>query len=203
MIRPVALALAAVLPLACRAPSRAPSPAPREVVERYLAARRTGELEAAAAMLAPDARRWFERREGPGMPWRVGQGPWARWDRFFRSTSEKRDWTVEGRAVSVVSVEVNDFYRLIERPPSPARLTWFVDEEDRLSGFLVSRIEPDGGDGSRDLLDEFAAWAEVHAPKELAHVMPQGEIRPDGDRPERWKALLVRWRAETGRGPVD
>ncbi|HEX3110025.1 MAG TPA: hypothetical protein VHU41_13105, partial [Thermoanaerobaculia bacterium] len=43
-------------------------------------------------------------------------------------------------------------------------------------------------------MEEFRAWAAVHDPTELEYLMPKGKLDPTGDRPERWKALLVRWR---------
>ena len=154
--------------------------------------------QAAQAFLADDPRVWYEKKEGAGQAWRFDSDPWVHWDKFFKSQSTDKDWRVEGRAVSVVAVESNDFYRLIERAPSPIRLTWFFNEAGKLSGFLVQSMSK----GQADRLDEFSKWAREHHPTELDYLMPKGRINPEGDRAERWQALLIKWRAAAGLPPI-
>jgi hypothetical protein len=169
-------------------------------VRDFLALRERGEIEAARAFLAEDPRIWYEAREGPGAAWTLGGGAWSRWDTFFRSRSERRDWRQSGRAVSAVAVEQNDFYRLIERPPTPVKLVWWFDEAGKISGFMVRSMRDPR---ARDRLDEFQAWARANNPRELAYLMPGDRISPEGDRPQRWKAILTQWRAEAGLPAID
>jgi hypothetical protein len=154
--------------------------------------------KAAQAFLSGDPRVWYEKKEGAGQAWRFDNDPWAHWDEFFKSQSSDKDWRVEGTAVSVVAVEINGFYRLIDRAPSPVRLTWFFDEAGKISGFLVQAMSK----GAPDRLGEFSKWARAQHPTELDYLMPNGRINPEGDRAERWQALLIKWRAAAGLPPV-
>ena len=47
-------------------------------------------------------------------------------------------------------------------------------------------------------MQEFRAWAAVHDPAELDYLMPKEKLDPTGDRAERWKTLLLRWREDAG-----
>ena len=158
-----------------------------------------GELERAQALIAPDARVWFEERAGEGAPWSAAGGPWSAWDRHFRARATYTDWEEAEDRVSVTALESNDFYRAIERPPTPVRLTWFFDEDGRIEGLFVRRPP---GVPIEDRFEQFRAWAEREAPEETAALMPGGSIDPSGDHPARFELLLARWRAETGRPPL-
>ncbi len=168
----VLLALAA-----CAVPAPAEEHALIARTKAFRAARESGEVEAASSYLSEDPRQWFETREGPGRPWKL-DGPWKRWD----------------------ETEINDFYRLIERPASPVRLTWFWNDQGLLEGFLVAAMPHER---ASDRLGEAQAWARQQRPDELAYLMPAGRLDPSGDRPERWKALLLEWRAAAGLPAVE
>jgi len=167
-------------------------------VKKFQELRKTNK-QAAKACLADDARVWFEKKEGAGSPYKVEGGPWAHWDEFFKSESTYKDWQVEENSVSVISVEINDFYRLIERPASPVRLTWFFNGDEKISGFLVQAVKTER---AKDRLDDFKSWARQHNPGELDYLLPAGRINPEGDRPERWKAILTKWREAAGLQPI-
>ena len=199
----LAVTLPFVLPSASRAQQTA---ATQDKVEKHplflkvkeFRAARKRAPKAAQAFLADDPRIWYEQKEGAGQPWRFETDPWTRWDEFFKSQSTEKDWQVAGNAVSVVAVEINDFYRLIERAPSPVRLTWFFNDAGKLTGFLGQSMSQD----QPDRLKEFSQWARQHHPAELDYLMPQGRISPEGDRAERWKTLLIKWRAAVGLPPI-
>lgn len=163
-------------------------------VKKFRELRKT-DKQAANDLLASDARLWFEKKEGAGNPYKVEGGPWSHWDEFFKSQSTYKDWQAEGNSVSVVAIEINDFYRLIDRPASPVRLTWFFNDAEKISGFLVQAVKTEP---AKDRLDDFKAWASQHNQSELDYLMPEGRINPEGDRPERWKAILIKWRQATG-----
>lgn len=198
-----------VVCVACTAPrdaEQAPSRYGRiATVEAFRAARAAGDTEAAGELMAPDARLWFGAREGAGRPWDLDAGgPWAVWDEHFGGHSEPDGpWEVEleGRAVSAVMVEHNDYYRLTESAPGRWRGTYYLDEVGRIEGFLVARIPGVERDPGRTA--EFEAWAREHDPDEAAYLMPGGEIDPSGDRPARMRALLERWRAAVGLPPPE
>ena len=168
-------------------------------VQEFLAARKRGDEAAAGALMAPDARIWWEEKKGPGEPWTLG-GKWSGWDAYFHSKSEYSDWR-EGRdSVTASGVEMNDFYRLIERSPQKFRATWWLDSSGKISGFL---FEPRGAVVPGDRFDEFKAWARKEKPAELEYLMPGGHFDPTGDRPRRFEAILVEWRKASGLPPVE
>jgi outer membrane murein-binding lipoprotein Lpp len=164
-------------------------------VQAYHLAHTSGDLAAESAALSPDARTWYESRSGAGEPLRPGRtGRYAHWDTFFHSRSTFSDWIVCGREVTATVHETNDFYRLLDWKPNPYQMTWWFDDRDRITGVMVRSLP--GKETSR--MEEFRAWAAVHDPTEIEYLMPKGKLDPTGDRPERWKALLVRWREAAG-----
>jgi hypothetical protein len=167
------------------------------LVQRFREAREKGDLDAARAFLAPDARIWFDQKErtGAGAPWTLEPGDWDRWDRFFHSRTDYTDWRDLGDRVTAIGHETNDFYRLTEWTPKPLAFTWWFDEKGRISGFLF-HAQDEGKDRSR--FDELKAWARANRPEELSDLLPKGRIDPSGDRPERWRALAIEWRKAAG-----
>ena len=197
MLVPVCLAAAIVV---LSVPSLPQSESPRVArVKAFVAVRERSDHDAARRFLAPDARAWFDRKEGPGAAWTI-PGTWHHWDTYFHGRSVYSDWRDDGDRVTARVDETNDYYRLLDWTPSPMRFTWWLDGDGRLSGFLLEPLTAEKGGTGR--LEEFKAWARQAAPDELAYLMPKGSIDPTGDRPERWRAILVRWRREAGLPPV-
>ncbi len=164
-----------------------------ETIQAFRTAREQGKDAEMLKYLAPDARMWFDKREGEGSL--LGKSDrWHHWDTFFHGHSELYDWKVDGKVVTVMGRETNDFYRLTEWIAPPFRATWWLDDEGRITAMLY---QPGGKPTSR--FDEVKAWAKEHHPDELAYLMPKGDIDPTADRPERWKALLEEWRATRAR----
>ncbi|MEX1246137.1 MAG: amidohydrolase family protein [Thermoanaerobaculia bacterium] len=169
-------------------------------VQAYLAARDRADWSAARARLAPDARVWHDEKKGPGEAWTV-PGAWTGWDGFFRGKIAYAAWSRSGNAVTAEGIERNDFYRLIERPAQRIRATWWVDERGRLTGFLIQGLG--AAAPGKDRLAEFQEWARKNNPAELADLMPGGKIDPAGDRPERFRAILVAWRKAAGLPAIE
>ena len=167
------------------------------IVQEFRAAREKGDLDAARAFLAPDARIWFdqEERTGPGAAWALEPDDWDRWDRFFHSRSDYTDWKDLGDRVTAIGHETNDFYRLTDWTPKPLAFTWWLDEKGKISGFLF-HAQGEGKDPSR--FEDLKAWARANRPDELAYLMPKGRLDPSGDRPARWRALAIEWRKAAG-----
>lgn len=159
-----------------------------------------GRYDAARAMMAPDPHRWWGTREGPGRPWTVGpaSGPWAAWDDRFHSKHDVIAWRHDDRSATAVVRETNDYYRLLDRPPVTNEIVYLFDAQGRIEGLVIrtSGERPQGRTG------EFVAWARSHAPDEIEALMPNGEVDPSGDHPERFRRLLVRWREAAGLPPV-
>jgi hypothetical protein len=171
---------------------------PVQRVQDYRAAHERGDKTAEASFLAPDARIWFEKREGEGDPLTAeGGGRYAHWDEYFHSSSTATDWQPTGNQVSATIHETNDFYRLLDWTPKPYRMTWWLDERGRITGALVQSLP--GKASSR--MEEFREWAKANAAGELEYLMPGGRIDPTGDRAERFAKLLTRWRAAAGLPP--
>ena len=168
-----------------------------DTVKKFRDARRRGDLAAARAFLAPDARIWFDqaKRTGEGAPWTLEPDDWDRWDEYFHSKTEYSGWKDLGDRVTAVGHEMNDFYRLTDWTPKPLAFTWWFDGNGKISGFLFHALG-EGKDRSR--FDELKAWAKANRPDELAFLMPKGRLDPSGDRPARWRALAVAWRKAVG-----
>lgn len=161
-----------------------------------------GEYDAARAMMSDDPRRWFSPKEGDGSPWRVGpmeKGPWADWDAHFRKRTEPIEWEAGGHYATYVFYETNDYFMLLDRGWVTTTATYLFDLDGKISGIVIGMR----GERPPGSTDDFLAWAEANDPAELAYLMPGGEIDPTGDRPERIRALLNRWRAANGRETFD
>lgn len=167
--------------------------------EKYSEARR---------LLAPGARRWYEKREGEGESWTVGSGgSWDAWDEHFHSTSKEiscapgdAEGSDEGRRSVVLTLrETNDYYRLLERGESTTEIVYYFHWKGKIEGSLVRAA----GERSRGRTDEFLAWARANAPDDLEAAMPGGKIDPTGDHAPRVRALLERWRAAAGLPPLE
>ena len=144
-------------------------------------------------VLAEDSRVWYERREGPGEKRDPeGKDAYADWDEWFQATKEYSFAGESGDSVVFVLTENNNFYRLIDRPPSRVRLTYWFDERNRITGTLVRGMPNDPTRGDR--LPEFKRWLAANHPDELAYLLPEGRIVPDLERAKRWSALLMLWR---------
>src|SRR5262249_46730588 len=176
-----------------------PSVSPRvDVIRRFRQARDRGDFDAARTFLAPDARIWFDmaERKGPGEPWKLGEGTWDHWDRFFHSRTDYADWKDRGDRVTAVGHETNDYYRLLDWKPSPLAMTWWLDSSGKITGFMFHGMRGPTPDRSR--LKEFEAWARKNRPKELDDLKPKGNFDPSGDHPQRWRAILIEWRRAVG-----
>ena len=192
-----------------RARNASPAADPRTLrVQLFRALLDAGDTDGARTMASADPRRWWERRDGAGTPWDIGPhasggGSWAAWDAHFKKRTETLFWASSdtgpdaGGSVSVTFRETNDYYRLLERPWATSRATYYFDDDGRITGLLIEAL------GERDpgRTEEFLAWAREHAPGEIDALMPGGEIDPLGERadhPERFRALLNRWRRDAG-----
>jgi len=105
------------------------------------------------------------------------------------------DWRAWGREVSATAHETNDLYRLLDWEPSPYRITWRLDPSSRIREALITSIP---APPAKSRIAEFKAWAKEHRPDELAYLMPDGEFDPTADRAERFRAILLEWRAAAG-----
>jgi hypothetical protein len=199
----ICLALAVFLPCCSPSPEK-PSVSPTiTAAKRFRELLRDGDHDAARAMMAKAPRRWFDERSGEGRPWHVGpgkRGPWAAWDEHFGKRSEEIGWRANDHSATLIYKETNDYFLLLERGWVTNETVYFFDSDGRIEGLL---IRPAAGPRSQGRTGEFLAWARENAPEELAELMPDGEIDPSGDHPQRFRALLETWRAETGLPPIE
>lgn len=161
-----------------------------QTVKDFIAARQRKDEAAYLKMVSPKMRIWYEEKKGEGRPWNP-KSAWTAWDEFFNGQKTYGEFREDSNAVTVIVTETNDFFALIERPPSPVQLTWWLDKEGKIEGYLVKSLS---GNAVPDRLQEFEAWAKKHDPTELAYLMPDGRISPEADRPQRWKKILLHWR---------
>lgn len=156
-----------------------------------------GDYAAARAMMSDAARRWFEERQGPGQPWRIGpgaSGPWAGWDDHFRSRVVEVGWRSNDRTVILTVRETNDFFQLLGRGWVTNEMVYHFRTDGRIEGIVIRAV----GNRPPGRTEEFVRWAREHEPAELDYLMPGGEIDPEGDRPVRFRRLLNRWRRAAG-----
>ena len=163
----------------------------------YREAKRRSDTASTAKYLADDARIWFDKKEGPGAPLRPAGGPYKDWDREFRSRATHRDLRVTGRTLTYVTLENNDFYRLIERAATEARVTYYFDEGDKITGMLYQGLSP-REKRPPDRFGEFKTWAQKHH----AGLLDSDEMEIP-NQPRRWRTLLTEWRQDAGLPPID
>ncbi len=170
-----------------------------ELVKQFVEARQRKDEAAYMKLVAPDMRIWYEEKKGEGLLWNP-KSAWANWDDYFHGTKTFGEFRQDSNAVTVTITETNDFFALIERPPSQVQLTWWLNPAGKINGYLVKSLS---GDTVPDRLGEFSRWAALTDSTELAYLMPEGRINPEGDRPERWKKMLLRWRETLGKEPAS
>lgn len=170
-------------------------PSPEGVLRAYWAARESGDAQTLKQRLSPSARMFFNDWSGEGAPLTPTGGTWGAWDRYYRASHRRGRIKVVGRIITVRDVEDNEFYRLIERRPAEADLTYQFDDQGRIQRVLY---KPDRSAASPDRFEEAVRWARIHRPAELQHLMPDGQIVPDLARARRWRALLRDWRRASG-----
>ena len=158
-------------------------------VKNFQAARDSGDLSAAQAYIAPGARMWFEEKKGEGEAYVPGGGSWSHWDSDFHSMNRLTDWREDGRSVTATVYETNDFMRLLDWHAPPYTMTWWLDDQNRITEVLIK-----GGGKAQSRFEEFKAWARQNHPAELEYLMPGGRLDPTGDRAERWRSVLEEWR---------
>lgn len=171
----------------------------RQVVEMR-AAEAAGDRKRLGAILAPDSRVWFEARAGEGErrdP--AGKDAFADWDRYFHAEKRVTYMGDGGDSVVFRLVETNDFYKLLDRPPSHARLVYWFDGDDRITGTLVQSIPPPSdAPKPTNRMPEFKAWESARDPKLLAWLLPNGRLDPDVAHARRWRTELIAWRRAAG-----
>ncbi len=155
-----------------------------------------GDSKRVAALLAPDSRVWFESREGPGEKRdAAGRDAYADWDRYFQAEKHVDFVSADSDSVEFRLMETSRFYRLLDRPPSYARLVYWFDATDRITGTLVQSLARPGVElDAPHRMDEFKTWEAQHDPAELAYLLPGGRLKPDLAHAKRWKAALIAWR---------
>ena len=169
-------------------------------LDTYRAAKKRGDYDTAAKYLAVDARIWFEKKEGPGHPLRAKGGPYADWDRFFNAKSTRKNVRVTDHTVTYISRETNDYFRLLERVSTPARVTYYFDDDRRITGMLYAGL---GHKRLPDRKEQFVKWADEHYPGEVHRLQPGGSLSPTLQNAKRWKQLLIEWRREAGLPPIE
>ena len=103
---------------------------------------------------------------------------------------------MEGRSVRTTMSEINDWYRLVDRPPSRYHMTYYFDAAGKITGVLVHGIP--GEPKPSDRLSEFQEWARANRPGLLERLMPEGKLDPALEKAKLWKASLLEWRKAAG-----
>ncbi|MHC5110069.1 MAG: hypothetical protein ACYTHJ_09340 [Planctomycetota bacterium] len=104
---------------------------------------------------------------------------------------------VRANTVSYTSVEINDYYRFLDRRPTPGRISYYFDDAGLITGMLCKGLSTREM-RPPDRLCEFGRWAGQRYPGLLDS--PEMEIP---NNPERWRALLAEWRVDVGLPAID
>lgn len=168
-------------------------------VKAYRQANAEHDTARVQALLVKGAARWYEKKEGLGIPIKpAGKGPWSDWDEYFKGNSQVESYKVDSNQVTIRLMEINDFYRLIERGPAPVNLTYYFDADEKLTGILVFSASK-----TADRFDDFKKWAEKNRPDDLKYLMPEDEIIPTLDRAQKWRSILNEWRSSVGLPDIE
>lgn len=166
-------------------------------IDAYRAAKKQGDYETARTCLADNPRVWFGKREGEGSPLRPAGGPYAEWDKEMNAKSERIGMKVRDHTVSYDFLETNDYYRLVDRQPAKIRVTYYLDDDGKIEGYLVQRLTPPNR-RPPDRCCEFERWVEEKYPGML-----ENEETKIPANPRRWREVLVEWRNDVGLPPVE
>ena len=163
----------------------------------YREARKAHDTQRIAGYLAEESRIWFDKKEGPGELRKAsGDGPWAEWDREMKSSSTTHEYTVNGNELVIVVSETNDYFKLLDRKPTPYLITYWFDDDERIEGMLISSMPKEPKNKGR--FEEFKVWANEHYPGVLDELEPDGRIIPSKEHAIRWRKLLIEWRKDVG-----
>ncbi len=169
-------------------------------VKAYRQANAAYDSTQARALLAKGAACWYEKKEGPGSPIKPGgKGPWSDWDEYFKGSAQIESYQIDSSQVTLRLMEINDFYRLIERGRAPVNLTYYFDAHEKITGILVFSA----GEKKVDRFDEFKKWGEKNRPDNLKYLMPEGEVIPMPDRAKKWREVLNEWRRSVGLAVIE
>ena len=165
--------------------------------QEYGDAKKRGDYVTAGSYLADDARIWHGTKEGEGHPLRARGGPYKDWDKEFKSTSTRRNFRAEGRTITYLSLEVNDYYRLLEGAMGEARITYYFDDAGKISGMFYRSVQTSVKPmPCRD--EEFERWANEKYPG----LLDSAEMKIPNN-PRRWRELLTEWRADAGLPAIE
>ncbi len=159
-------------------------------VKAYREAVNSHDAEAALGYLCDDFR--LEFAGGPELT-KAALADAIGWD---VGTRGRLDWRVVSSGpggIVVEGEETNAFLRLLGLGPLRFRSTFRVDPRGCIA---AQRYEALSSEESVDeALRPVIAWAERHAPEELARLYPEGRLTYSERSGRGWVALLRRWRA--------
>lgn len=151
----------------------------------------------ASNFMADTVKIWFETKAHKPtlrIKGRKKSGPWANWDREFKSHSDYDSlWLDQDNSVSGIFYENNEFYEMIGKPATRTTRTFWFDDNGLISGILI--VWQQGQKTSDHYLAPVVEWASKNAPDDLSQLYPESKIDPSN--PGKWRILLERYRRET------
>jgi hypothetical protein len=169
-----------------------PPSSPEKIVKRYLFAKTR---EAALALLAPDYRLWFEKRDGKGLS-KSDVAELLAWDYALHPRHRITDLQINVNEVVANVHEDNDFSLLIGFPGWDAVTTYRVNE----GGFITEQfyVPRPGQVNWKPYLEKALPWLLEHRAVELSRIYPNKRLRQTAESAKEWVKVLRDWRRHSG-----
>lgn len=166
---------------------------PESVVREYFAAK---DREAALALLSPDYKIWFGKREGePGIA-KQEVARMLEWDFALNPRRRIEELRVTDREVLVRAHEDNDFSLLIGYPGWDAVSTFTVDPNGLITSQLY--VPKEGQPAWKPYLEKALPWLREHRAEALARIYLNNRLSQTSESAREWVKHLRDWRAATG-----
>lgn len=172
--------------------SQHPSAAPEQIVRRYLSAK---DRSSALALLAPDYRLWFGKREGEGLS-KQQTALMLEWDFELRPQRRVDGLRVNGREVTATIHEENDFALLIGFPGWDAESTFSINEVGLISAQVY--VPREGQADWKPYLEKALGWLREHRAEALARLYPNNRLNQTEEGAREWVKVLREWRKAAG-----
>ncbi|HMB89528.1 MAG TPA: nuclear transport factor 2 family protein [Rhodothermales bacterium] len=167
---------------------------PKDQLDAYVQTVNAHHLDQALALLAEDFRIQFIDYGSSMTKEEVRTA--LEWDAGTNGHISYEDLEVDGRRVSGMFTEVNDFLTLVGIKALKSRNTYVFDKQGLIREQLYERLPNQRS--FQEAMQPAVEWAEQHRGDELAEIYPGNRMIYSREMAQRWVRLLREWRQDTG-----